>query len=77
MRMCPSRHLHLEAENAALRSQLDEAVRLLKALLDDEYAEEVAPDVYVGGIRQRHVVNRDQACAFLKAAELIKEEPHE
>ena len=30
MRMCPSRHLHLEAENAALRTHIDEALRLLR-----------------------------------------------
>lgn len=45
----------------------DEAVAHVKNLLDDEYAEETAPDVYLGGVRERHIAHRDAACAFLAA----------
>ena len=55
----------LAAALIAALGERDEAIRLLRDLLDDEYAEEMAPDVYLGGIREHHIMHRDAAAAFL------------
>ena len=78
MRMCPSRHLHLETENAALRTQLDAAVAFTEALLGDWEGDEwqIAGEWCVGQA-EHDAVAREVAERRAQWAELIKEEPHE